>query len=111
MVRFDEKTGNLMEMSSKGDKLIFVSASKEEYDARPEDTLLYYEDLLSTDSLVQHNTFLKNALKDPTNPRKRKKCPKCKKNELVVYIRLKNDLINVCSKCENQWIEGITHSI
>lgn len=105
-IKFDEKTGNLLEPSIVGRKLTFVSITGEIYKATDEDTLIYQEDNIIT-SLTQHDNIFKNALEDPTNPRKNKYCQKCKKDELVIMIRVKDNLINFCSVCESNWIEGI----
>lgn len=105
-IKFDEKTGNLLEPSTVGRRLTFVSITGEVYPATDEDTLIYQEDSITT-SLTQHDNLFKNALEDPTNPRKIKYCQKCKKDELVVMIRIKNDLINFCSVCGSRWIEGV----
>ena len=105
-IKFDKKNGNLMEPSISNKKLKFISKTGETYDALPEETLIYSKEATDS-SLSQYNNFLKNVLKDPTNPKKFKYCAKCKKTTIVVPIYVRNDLINTCSICDDRWIEGI----
>ena len=74
-IKFDKKTGNLLEPSTVGRRLTFISITGEVYPATDEDTLIYQEDSITT-SLTQHDNLFKNALEDPTNPRKIKYCQK-----------------------------------
>ena len=101
---FDEPTGNLTEAIIKDNKLLFISSSKEIYETTPEETLIYYEDN-NVNSFSKYKIQIKNALKDYTNPRTRKKCIKCKKETIVIPIQIGNDLLNICSICEENWIE------
>ena len=57
-------------------------------------------------NLVAYQALLKNAGKDPVNPKIKKKCKKCS-NNIVTQIRLGKDmkLINTCVKCNEQWLE------
>ena len=105
-VKFDPKTGNLLVSSFQGNVLKFISITGESYDATEEDTLIYSEDINDT-SLTQYENFFKNMIYDHTNPKEIKECPECKKNELVVTIRIRDDLINKCLSCKKQWIEGM----
>lgn len=106
-VKFDPKTGNLLEPLFQGNTLKFISITGEMYNATEEDTLIYSEDINDT-SLTQYENFFKNIMNDPTNPKEIKDCPGCKKKELVVIIRIRDDLINKCLSCKKQWIEGMT---
>ena len=103
-LRFDDKTGNLTEAIIKDNKLLFISSSKEIYETTPKETLIYYEDN-NVNSFSKYKIQIKNALKDYTNPRIRKKCIKCKKETIVIPIQIGNDLLNICSICEENWIE------
>ena len=105
-IKFDPKTGNLLEPITTGKNLKFASITGEIYNANPKDTLIYNEDINDT-SLIQYNNLFKNILEDPTNPKKMKYCPECNKKQIVVMIRVKNDLINKCFICKKQWMEGI----
>lgn len=104
-IKFDDKNGNLMEPSITNIKLKFISNTGESYDSTPEESLIYTKDS-QDNSLVQYKTSFKNILKDRTNPRKRKYCSSCKKDEIIVMIYIRNNLINTCSKCKNSWFEG-----
>jgi len=75
------------------------------YQAQPNDSLRY-EDMKGTD-LIIYNLILKNAGQDPVNPKVKKKCLKCS-NDIIKQVRLGEEmhLINVCPKCNHQWIEG-----
>lgn len=59
-------------------------------------------------NLIVYKTILANAGKDPVNPKVRKTCTKCKSG-IVRQVRLGDDmrLINICIKCDKQWIEGL----
>ena len=105
-IKFDPKTGNLLEPITSGRKLKFISITGEIYDAQPDDTLLYNEDI-NDSSFIQYNHFFKNITKDPTNPKEIKYCPECKKDSLIVMIRVRNDLFNKCWYCSKQWMEGV----
>ena len=105
MERFDEKTGNLNKYIIKGSEMSFISISNEISDSKPDDSLIYYEDN-ENNSLSKYKIQIKNALKDPTNTKIRKLCIKCKKNTMVVTLKLGDDILNICSKCENKWTEG-----
>ena len=75
-IKFDEKTGNILEPVIIGRKLKFVSITGETYEATDEDALIYQEDS-TVASLSQYDNLFKNALEDPTNPKKIKYCSKC----------------------------------
>lgn len=72
----------------------------------PKDSLRY-EDIKGT-NLVIYKTILQNAGKDPVNPKVKKDCKKCK-NDIVKQVRLGSDmrLINICTNCNEQWLEGV----
>lgn len=68
---------------------------------------LRYEDIKGT-NLIIYKTILQNAGQDPVNPKVYKDCKKCK-NTIAKQVRLGDDLrlINICTNCNNQWLEGI----
>lgn len=104
-IKFDDKNNNLMEPSITNIKLRFISNTGELYDSTPEESLIYTK-TNQDKSLAQYNTSIKNVLKDRTNPRKKKYCSSCKKDTMIVYIYIKNNMINTCPKCKNSWFEG-----
>ena len=69
------------------------------------DTLRYEAKSISR---IIYGTLLKNAGKDPVNPKVIKECPQCKYT-ISKQIRVGNDmrLINTCTKCDYQWLEGV----
>jgi DNA-directed RNA polymerase subunit M/transcription elongation factor TFIIS len=66
---------------------------------------LRYENIKGT-NLIIYKTILQNAGSDPVNPKVRKDCT-CG-NDIVKQVRLGDDmrLINVCTKCNKQWLES-----
>jgi len=67
---------------------------------------LKYEDVKGIKYTI-YKTLLSHAKDDPVNPKVYKDC-KCG-NNIVKQVRIGDDLrlINVCTKCNHQWIEGI----
>ena len=68
------------------------------------DTLVY-EDVTGT-NLVVFKSILGNAGRDPVNPKVRRAC-KCG-NKFAKQVRLGDEmkLINTCTKCGEQWLDG-----
>jgi hypothetical protein len=66
---------------------------------------LRYEDVSGT-NLVVYKAILLNAGRDPVNPKVKKQCD-CG-NYIVRQVRLGNEmkLINTCTDCNNQWLDG-----
>jgi len=103
-LKFDKKTGSLMEPVIT-DILRFVSITGDVRDAMDEETLLFEAENIDATLVVSNiNIFLKNAIKDRTNPRKHMYCPFCKKEVIGVPIRSESKIINVCTVCEKSWI-------
>jgi DNA-directed RNA polymerase subunit M/transcription elongation factor TFIIS len=67
---------------------------------------LRYEEQEGT-NLLMYKTILQHAGQDPVNPKVYKDCKKCE-NNIVKRVLLGDDmrLINVCTKCQHQWLEG-----
>ena len=103
-IKFDEKNGNLMEPFI-SNKLNFISNTGEIYNATEKESLIFLKDD-NEDSLIHYKSFYKNILKDRVNPRKKKYCSSCKKEEIIVMIYIKTNLINTCPKCKNSWFES-----
>ena len=106
-IKFDEVNGSIMEPIISNQTLKFISNTGVIYNSLPEETLIISTESRET-SLVQYNNFLKNILKDPTNPRKKEYCSSCKKERIIVYIYIRDNKMNTCSKCEKRWIEGLS---
>lgn len=64
-----------------------------------ENYVLYERDLTIS---KQHLRLIKNACEDVRNPKKKKFCSTCKKEEIAVYIKIPNTLQNVyiCCICQ-----------
>ena len=98
---------NMLSAITTADKFYFKCVRCQvTYEPEPNDTLRY-EDIKGTNLLV-YKTILKNAGRDPVNPKVRKTCTGCG-NKIAKQVRLGDDmrLINVCTKCGKQWIEGL----
>jgi DNA-directed RNA polymerase subunit M/transcription elongation factor TFIIS len=80
------------------------------YDPDNYDTLRH-ENIKGT-NLIIYKTILQNAGRDPVNPKVKKDCTTCR-NNIVRQVRLGEDmrLINICTKCDKQWIEGLEKKI
>jgi DNA-directed RNA polymerase subunit M/transcription elongation factor TFIIS len=59
--------------------------------------ILYERDLTVSE---QHLRLIKNACDDIRNPRKYMFCPTCKKNKVVVFIKVPNTLQNIYICCD-----------
>ena len=105
MARFDKKTGNLNKYIIKGSEISFINISNEISNSNPDDSLIYHEDNENI-PLSEYTIQIKNALKDPTNPKIRKFCIKCKKNTIVTTLKLGDEILNICGVCKNEWKEG-----
>jgi len=106
MPMFCKLCNNLLSIITTADEFYFKCVKCQiNYTPDKKDSLRY-EDTTGA-NLVIYKTILKNAGRDPVNPKVKKKCKKCK-NTIVKQVRLSNDLrlINVCIKCNNQWLEG-----
>lgn len=70
---------------------------------KPTDTMLY-EKINDTNFIIYSN-MLRNAHKDPMNPKTRVQCPKCP-NKIARQVRLGDNLrlINLCTKCKYSWV-------
>jgi hypothetical protein len=103
-LKFDKKTGSLMEPVIT-DVLKFVSITGDVRDANDEETLLFETENIDSSLVVSNiDIFLKNAIKDRTNPRKYMHCPFCKKDLIGIPIRSGSKIINVCTKCNKSWV-------
>lgn len=76
---------------------------KKMYPARPEDTLRFKLVINKPSSMVQYDTFLRNAMHDNSNPREYNECPACN-NAITNYVILGNDMqyVYVC-KCGHRF--------
>ncbi len=95
-------TGQLLIPVVSNGELIFVSAvTKMTYQADPEDSLRFTEDLRKTNMSVA-NKQLQNLTEDNVNPRKIGECPQCKKIGIIVTIQNGAELetINGCLNCK-----------
>lgn len=75
------------------------------YESNIHDSLRY--DNSKDSNLAIYKTILKNAGKDPVNPKIIKKCISCS-NDILKQVRLGEDmrLINTCIACDKQWIDS-----
>lgn len=105
MVKFCSQCSNLMVSITSANSFRFQCV-KCAIMAEPkdEDTLLYSAS--SGTNLTIYRSIVEKAAKDPVNPKVEKKCS-CG-NNIARQIRLGSEMIlmNVCTRCENQWIEG-----
>lgn len=69
-----------------------------------DDDSLRFDQTKETDFLI-YKSILRNAGKDPVNPKYNEKCHKCE-NSIVKRVMLGNEmrLISVCTKCSTQWV-------
>lgn len=106
MPLFCEVCNNLLSKISTADTFYFNCVKcKSNYKPTDNDSLRY-ESTHDTNIAV-YNIILQNARKDPVNPKVNKKCKKCD-NNIVKQVRLTDDmrLINVCTECNEQWLEN-----
>ena len=108
-LKFDTKTKNILKPIIQDNKLIFISITNEIYESDNDDTLIYSETLKES-SFNQFENLIKNILIDPTNPKIIDYCNYCKNKQLIAMVEVKNDIINQCFKCKNQWIKGINNT-
>lgn len=107
MPYFCEMCHNLLLRITTVDKFYYLCGKcREIYQPGDDDTMMYGES--SNTSLVMHKTILQNAGHDPANPKEYRTCGKCK-NNIVRQIRIGENkkLINICTKCDEKWIEGL----
>ena len=85
------------------DKLFYtcVKCDKRQ-EAQPKDYKLFEEDFTRPRNM---EALVAYACDDITVPREYKKCPKCKKEEIVAVLRMKESMkgIFICCKCRNYW--------
>lgn len=108
MPRFCETCNNLLSVIATSDEFYF-KCIKCQLTYRPsEDDSLRFESTKGT-NLIVYKTILKNAGRDPVNPKVRKPCDGCA-STIVRQVRLGDDmrLINICINCDKQWIEGLS---
>jgi DNA-directed RNA polymerase subunit M/transcription elongation factor TFIIS len=74
-------------------------------DSQSEDSLRYEE--ASGINFTSYGAILRNAGRDPVNPKVAKSCNKCG-SKIARQVRLGNEmrLINTCIKCGEQWLDG-----
>lgn len=108
MARFCPITGQLLSpIIVNGEELVFISVvTKIKYNAKPEDTLRFTEDLKKSNTSVSSRQ-MQNLTDDGTNPRKLGFCPSCKKLSIIVSIQNGEDMetINGCLECKYQYPE------
>lgn len=70
--------------------------------AKKRDYKLFEEDFTKPRNF---ESLLKYACDNITVPRQYKKCPKCKKEEIVAVLRMPHSMkgIYICCKCKNYW--------
>lgn len=106
MPLFCEICNNLLVSISSADTFYFKCLKCQEmYKPTDIDTMIYEE--IKGPNLTSFKTILQNAGKDPVNQKVYRNCKKCN-NNIAKQIRLGKDmkLINICVKCNKQWIEG-----
>ena len=106
MPLFCQECNNLLSIITTADEFFFKCIKCQKTYTPSDDDSLRYDDVKGT-NLIIYKTILQNAGKDPVNPKVRKTCKKCE-SDIVKQVRLGEDmrLINVCVKCDTQWIEG-----
>jgi DNA-directed RNA polymerase subunit M/transcription elongation factor TFIIS len=107
MPLFCASCDNLLSIITTSDEFYYKCIKCQKIYQPNNDDILCYEDVKGT-NLIIYKTILQNAGQDPVNPKIRKDCIKCK-NTIVKQVRLGEDmrLINVCTSCNEQWIEGV----
>ena len=100
-MNFCPDCGDLMvvDTTTSDDKLYFLcKKDKKKYKAKESDYTILNEDFTKPRSM---DALLQYAPDNITNPRIKKKCPKCDKERIVTVIRKKNSLtaIYICNKC------------
>jgi hypothetical protein len=105
MARFDDDK-LLMNAVIQDGKLAFKSRNGTIIQAKPEETLMAVYNYINPGSI--NFNLIENMTEDITNPRKRMDCIKCKKDAIIVMIRIgeKLNLINKCTLCKEFWQEG-----
>lgn len=104
MKYFCEICNNLLDINTYNDELTFKCMSCfTTYQSEPDDSLRYEE--TKTGNLIIFQTILNKAVKDNVTTRAYMQCPKCKHNKAKL-VRLGEELrlINICEKCNFQWI-------
>ena len=73
------------------------------YESNDDDTLLYEE--VSKNNVMLFGKILNKAAHDPVNMQIKTTCPKCKYG-FAKTVQIGDDmkLINICRKCEFQWL-------
>ena len=105
MKLFCDICDNLLYVSTNNNVLHFrCNTCHLSYKSTDDDTLRYEE--TNDKNLVIFNKILDKATKDPVNIKVYKNCPKCKHN-IATNVRIGKDLslINICQKCEFQWVD------
>jgi DNA-directed RNA polymerase subunit M/transcription elongation factor TFIIS len=105
MKLFCDYCNTLLGINTKDDNFYFkCQRCFTTYKAEDDDSLRYEE--TKSGNLSIFNKILSNVARDPVNLKKIIKCPKCKHNiAKAVRIGKEMRLINVCEKCEFQWID------
>lgn len=98
---------NLLSVITTADSFYFKCISCQNIYQPDEKDTLRYENTKGTNLLI-YKSILKNAGRDPVNPKVDKTCTSCN-NNIARQVRLGDDmrLINICTKCNKQWIEGV----
>ncbi len=96
---------NLLTVSTTADSFLF-KCNKCERTEQPSDTdSLRYEDVSGINFTI-YGAILRNAGKDPVNPKVAKKCTCGNLTARQVRLGSEMKLINTCIKCNEQWIDG-----
>jgi DNA-directed RNA polymerase subunit M/transcription elongation factor TFIIS len=105
MPLFCTKCSNLLTISTTADSFLFVCSKCGTVETTNEKDSLRYEDVTGTD-LIIYKAILLNAGQDPVNPKVKKQCTCGYK--IVKQVRLGRELklINTCTKCNKQWLDG-----
>jgi DNA-directed RNA polymerase subunit M/transcription elongation factor TFIIS len=96
---------NLMIMATTSELFRYKCNKCETLETPGDKDSLVYEDVSGT-NLVVYQAILLKAGRDPVNPKVHRTC-KCG-NKFAKQVRLGNEmkLINTCTKCGEQWLDG-----
>ena len=105
MKYFCDYCKNLLDTDTNNESLKFVCMTCHTlYKSEPDDSLRYEE--TDDGNLIIFQTIINKAREDPMGIKEKQTCPKCK-HHIAKQVRLGDELrlINICEKCNFQWIE------
>jgi len=105
MPLFCRLCNNLLVVDTTADSFNFKCTKCEHIEQPSDSDSLRFEEVIGTNFTI-YGSILRNAGKDPVNPKVSKLC-KCG-NKTARQVRLGNEmrLINTCIKCGEQWLDG-----